>query len=184
MEIESFATKEQMDQRSQGAITLSSHPYLESELKAATRLIRDYCGWHIAGVESLTYRREHAAPEDVWLPAMEITSISAVTLAGVVYDTDALSRVRFDPRTGWTNLCGRSYEIAFVAGFAAVPEPLVSLTLQIAARALGSPLGIVREQAGTVSVTYSQVGFNQAGGAVILAGELATLSPYKLGQLP
>jgi hypothetical protein len=179
-----FATKEDMESRSQGQITVSSHPFLEKELAAASRLIRNACGWHIAVVQECRYRRVGPFREGVWLPAMEITGVTAVTVDGTVWDAGALSAVEFDHATGWTNLNGRTVDVTFTAGFVTVPEDLVTLTLQVAARALGSPLGLVREQAGTVSVTHSQSGFNIAGGDVLLPKELDTLVPYKLGWLP
>lgn len=184
MALEPFATKEQMDQRTRGAITASSHPFLDAELKAASKLIRDHCGWHIAKQETLRLRRVRRWADDIWLPAMEIESIASATIDGVVWEAEALPGVEFDRDTGWTSIHARSVDLTFVAGFTEIPDHLVTLTLQVAARALGSPLGLVREQAGTVSVTHSQSGFNIAGGDVLLEPEKAGLSPYKLGWLP
>lgn len=183
MPLQPFATKEQMDQRTQGAITVSSHPFLETELAAASDLIRDRCGWHIAAVETLRYRRTWQTRDLVMLPAMQITGITAVTIGDVVWDVDQLSTVEFDPDIGWTNLYGRKVDVTYTAGFAAVPAPLVTLTLQIAARALGSPLGAVREQTLVSNVLWSATAPGVAGGAVILPHEEATLAPYVLGRL-
>lgn len=184
MALTPFATKEQMDQRTRGAITLSSHPFLETELKAASSLIRNHCGWHIAKQETLRLRQFRQRAEHIWLPAMEIESITKITVDGTEWDATPVSAVDFDRATGQTTLCARKVDIEFVAGFAEVPEDLITLTLQIAARALGSPLGLVREQAGTVAVTHSQSGFNIAGGDVLLEPEKAGLAAYKLGWVP
>ncbi len=177
----SFATTADMEQRTGGAIATATHPFLERELEAATRAIRAHCGWHIAGKEQQTMRRARPYHDQVWLPAMEIASIDEVISNGAVLDP---ATVEFDPDTGWTSLSARSMMVKFTAGFEEVPAEIVTLALQVAARALGSPLGIVREQAGGVSVTYSQAGFNIAGGNQLLAPEFAILTPYKLGVLP
>lgn len=178
----SFATPTDMEQRSQGAITAATHPFLQKELDAATRAIQDECRWHIAPQESKTFRRTGPYEDQVWLPAMEITAITAANLDNEVV-TD-LPSIEFDRDTGWTNLSGRIITVTFTSGFATVPEDIVTLTLQVAARALGSPLGLVREQAGTVSVTHSQPGFNVAGGTVLLTHEKDQLAAYRLGRLP
>jgi hypothetical protein len=170
----SFATAQEMEQRSQGVIP-ATHPFLEKELKAATRRIRDACGWHIATVEALTFERVGPFAEHVWLPAMEITSITAATVDGIVADVAA---VEFDKQTGWTSLCGRRRSVTFTAGFAEVPEDLVTLTLELAAGGLGSPVGISREQAGGVSVTYTRTS------GALQPDDHDRLAPYKLGWLP
>ena len=184
MTITPFATTAQMGQRSQGAITLSSHPFLADELASASQLIRDTCRWHVAGREELRLRKTWGTRELVYLPAMEIESITAVTIGDVVWDSDQLATVEFDRDTGWTNLCGRKVDITYTAGFEKVPASLVTLTLQIAARALGSPLGAVREQTLVSNVQWSATAPGVAGGAVILESEMSTLTPYILGRLP
>lgn len=184
MTITSFASVGQMSQRTQGAITLSSHPFLDDELAAASQLIRDACHWHVAKKETLRLRKTWGTRELVYLPAMEIDAITAVTIGDVVWDAEQLATVEFDRDTGWTNLCGRKVDIQYVAGFETVPASIVTLTLQIAARALGSPLGAVREQTLVSNVQWSATAPGVSGGAVILDHEVDTLTPYILGRLP
>ena len=181
---EPFASPKLMSQRSRGAITSETHPYLQQELAAASRLIRDYCRWHVAPAIRVDHVRRGHGREQVWLKAMQIASVDRVTVDGDDWDAEKLDRVRFDPDTGWTNIEARDVNLAFTAGYDTVPESIVSLTLQVAARALGSPLGFVREQAGGVAVTHTQVGFNQAGGALLLPAEEAILDEYRIGRLP
>ncbi|WP_159576098.1 hypothetical protein [Microbacterium sp. 8M] len=170
----SFATKDQMEQRSQGAIPATT-PFLDQELAAATRTIRNHCRWHIAAVEQLTFRRSGPFAEPVWLPAMQIATLDEITIDGVAIDP---AGVEFDFDTGWTSLCGRIRQVKFTAGFEEIPEDLVTLTLELAAGALGSPLGISREQAGGVSVSYTRT-----SGALQPADE-DRLAAYRLGWLP
>ena len=116
--------------------------------------------------------------EHVYLPAMRIAGVVAATIDGVVLTADDLAAVEFDPVTGWTSLCGRSVSVTFNAGFVTVPADLKLLTIELSAGALGSPLGITKEQAGGVSVTL-----DRASGA-ITEQDCQRLVPYKLGRLP
>lgn len=173
-----FATPQEMEQRTQGAIA-ASHPFLAKELASATASIRNYCGWHIAGKDAVRYRRTLPYHDAVWLPAMRIDSIDEARVNGADLD---VSGIEFDHDTGWTSLCGRSVDIKFTAGFDPVPADLVTLTLELAAAALGSPLGVSREQAGGVSIT-----FTRTSGALLIGpggADVARLAPYRLGVLP
>jgi hypothetical protein len=172
--MEAFATPEQMAQRTKGAIPADT-PFLEDELKAATRAIRDDCRWHIAPKQALTFRRVGPSREQVWLPAMQIEAIDSAIADGVVLD---VATIEVDPDTGWTNIVGRSVTVEYRAGFPDVPDDLVTLTLELAAGGLGSPLGITREQAGGVSVTLARAG----GG--LMSADLARLTEYRIGRLP
>lgn len=170
-----FATEDDMENRTLGAITATSHPFLPQEIAAAVREIRNHCGWHVAPTEVLTYRREAPWAEDVWLPAMQITAITACVIDGRAIDP---ATIRFDPDTGWTNLRGCSVHVTYVAGYSDVPEDLVTLALELAAGGLGTSLGIGREQAGGVSVTYTR-----ANGSV-QSSDHGRLAAYTLGTLP
>jgi len=172
---DTFATVEQMLERSQGEISPDTHPYLTRELRTATERIRNLCGWHVAPVKALTYRHGGPSRRSVWLPAMEIQSIDEVTVDG---ETVALSDVEFDPDTGWTNIRGCSVTVKYTAGFSEVPSPLETLTLELAAVGLGTSLGFSRQQAGAVSVTY-----DRTGGALTAESE-AELAPYRVERLP
>ncbi|SDQ05188.1 hypothetical protein SAMN04488565_0055 [Leucobacter chromiiresistens] len=176
--MESFATPAEMQERT-GGIIAATHPFLAKELASATRAIRLHCGWHIAGQETRRFQRVRPYHDAVWLPAMEIVSITSATVNGAAVDVDTID---FDPQTGWTSLTGRKFNVSFVAGFEEVPADLVTLTLELAAGALISPLGISREQAGGVSVTLNRTSNSLLvgpGGA-----DAARLEPYRLGVLP
>lgn len=173
----SFASPEDMKNRSQGQITAETHLFLQNELDAATNAIQEYCGWHIAPVQSIELIRRFPSKEHVWLPAMRVTGVTAAKIDGVDL-ADRLDEVEFDPVTGWTNLVGRSVAVTFNAGYEAVPADLKLLVLEMSAGALGSPLGVTREQAGGVSVTLDRV----SGG--LTEADYDRLTPYKIGRLP
>ena len=56
--------------------------------------------------------------------------------------------------------------------------------MSAASRAQKSPDGVTRGQVGAVSETYSQFGFNQAGGLVLFDAELRILDAYRLHPRP
>ena len=178
MAVDTFASVADMEKRSLGQITAATHPFLADELEAATASIREYCGWHIATLQAVKLVRRFPSREQVYLPSMQITGVTAATLDGRVLTADDLAAVELDPITGWTSLSGRSVSVVFDAGFTSVPADLKLLTLELSAGALGSPLGITKEQAGGVSVTL-----DRASGA-LTEQDYQRLVPYKLGRLP
>ena len=179
-EKELLATPEQMCERTQGEVSAESHPFLANELASASNDIRGFCRWHIYPEKQVSYRRVGASVDDVWLSAMEISSIDAVTIDGVEWTTEQVAGVEFDPLTGWTNLCGRRVSVTYTAGYEDVPADLVGLTLELAALGLGTSLGQTREQAGSVSLTYGRGG----GGIDPASPEGRRLIPYQIGRLP
>lgn len=170
-----FATAQDMQDRSLGAITAATHPFLEGELDAATRAIRNECGWHIATPEAITRRVRRPFHGPIWVPAMEITSVTITTPDGVAH---ILADDEFDPDTGWTSWSGARYTLEYTAGFGNIPDDIVTLTLELAAGALGASLGIAREQAGGVSVTYAR------SSGSLSADDKNRLAAYRIGRLP
>lgn len=110
-----FATVEQMEARSRGSVTVSSHPYLARELEAASQAIRNACGWHIAPAQTVPFRRSSRIPSVVFLPGMNITAVTAAKVNGVTVDP---AEVTADPDTGETNLYGRIIDVSFTCGYA------------------------------------------------------------------
>lgn len=168
-----FATAEQMQARSRGAITTTSHPALSRELDAATEAIRNVCGWHIAPAESAVFRRSSRIPSVVFLPGLRITAVTAAKVNGITIPPD---QVEVDYRTGETNLYGRILEVTFTSGFDPVPADLEALVLDMVSASLGGAAeGLEREQAGAVSVSYKTYAESEVHGR---------LKAYMLGRIP
>lgn len=184
---DSFATPSQMEARSQGAIP-ADRPFLEDALKAATQRIRNFCGWHIADVQQDTFDITGIIGRYIFLPTMRIVSLDELVIDGVQIDlepTVPLWEWSKDGLTGpWFYPRFRTGSAKITHGFVEVPADLVDMTLQVAARSMSSPLGAVREQTLSSSVTWSQSGFNQAGGTSLLDSEKDGLQAYKLGYVP
>ncbi|WP_066041914.1 hypothetical protein [Herbiconiux solani] len=192
--MKSFASKEQMADRSRGAIPADT-PFLELSLRAASRLIRNSCGWHIAPVIQTVFRYREDTGGQLLLPSLHIASIDSLTSRGTPVDLDE-NPVTFDPDTGWSNTAGCDVAITFTHGYSIpdtnsdeddldeIPEDIVDLTLMIASRALGAPLGYTREQSGQRSVSHSLTAQGVAGGTVLLAHEKDALAEYRIARLP
>lgn len=176
--LEAFATAEQMAARTDGAIP-ATRPHLNDALLAVTRRIQRHCRWHIAPQREQTLTLPARRGSTLWLPTAHLVDVVELSTGGHPIDVSQLDWSE-DGELGYTGwVTGRrSVTVKIVHGYATVPEDLTELCLQVAARALGSPLGILREQAGAVAVTYS------ASGTVLLPAELAQLVDYRLGRLP
>jgi hypothetical protein len=64
-------------------------------------------------------------------------------------------------------------------GFDEVPD-VASMIRSIAARASASPTGVVREQAGAVSISMSMVAPGVSGGVVLMDHERRMLDKYRV----
>lgn len=175
-----FATPALVEQRTAGAVTAADYPYMEAELAAASADIRRYCRWHVAPVGQVSFRRVLPYPDEVWLPAMRVVSVDAVTVDGVAWSAEDVAAVPFDPETGWTPLQGRDVTVQFTAGFEKVPPDVEAAAVELAVSGLTTALGQTREQAGGVSLQYART-----GGGIPEGSALARrLDAYRLGRLP
>lgn len=149
--------------------------------EAAEAAVRAYCGWHIAPVKTETIKLDGTGTRTLFLPSLHVTDITALKVCGVVQDVTNLEWsqngfVRAHRR--WPDRL-RAVEITFSHGFESAPD-VAEIVLAIADREVASPSGVVREQAGQVSVSYSQVAPGVAGGIALLAHEKAILDKYNV----
>jgi hypothetical protein len=179
-ELDPFATKEQMEERTDGLIP-KTRPFIDTALAAASQAIRNHCGWHIAPVVEHV---QYAGGRDVvFLPTRRIATLVSVVNDGTVLDAGSLD---FDEETGqvfgprWSSR-RRGLVITYTHGLNNVPPLIADLTLQIAARALGSPLGIIREQSLASSITWTATAAGVAGGTVLMEHEREQLASYTVG---
>lgn len=182
--VEPFASVQQMVARSQGAIP-ATQPFLDTALRAASNRIRNHCGWHIAPEVTESITVDDLGGPVMRLPSRRVKEITELRIGGVVAP---LAQLRWLPDgrllEPYRIPSFRVAEITLTHGFAEVPEDLVDLTLQIAARALGSPMGVVTERSLASSITWTSTAAGVAGGTVLMAHETPGLAPYELGWLP
>lgn len=155
----------------------------QQSLDAATAAVRAYCGWHVTPVvtESITVDVEGCT---VLLPSLHVLDLEALKVDGEDvprgdgYEWSQTGTLRVHAKRGF-----RKLEITMTHGYKSAPD-VAGVILAAAARYIASPSGIVRAQVGQVSETYTQTGFNQAGGVALLESEKAILDPYKLPPRP
>lgn len=179
-----FASADQMVARSQGAIP-ANHPYLDDALTAATEVIRSYCGWHISGQVTETVLLDDMAGPIMALPSLRVVSVTSLKVNGVDADVASFMWLR-DGRLAKPYYVPtyRVAELTLTHGHETTPQEIVDLTLQMAARALASPLGLTREQAGAVNASPTAVAPGAAGGVVLLEHEKASLARFRVGWMP
>lgn len=181
-----FATAEQMSERTDGIIA-ADRPFIGYALDVATRMIRDHCGWVVGPVTTETFHLDGPGSRLLVLPTLRVVEVTAVRQDDVALD---MSTVRVSRDAGMLRASSAlsdefgAIEVDLRHGYDVVPEPIVDLTLQMAARALGSPLGVVREQSLVANITWSTTAAGVAGGTVIMEHELGTLTPYTIGPQP
>lgn len=179
---QSLATPPQLATFSQGKIAEDA-AYVEEALAVASKVVRNLCGWHIAPSISQEFTRDGRGSSILTLPTLHLTAVDSVTLEG----TALVEEVGFDwsengvlerhPSWGRKR---RGIVATITHGFdlGEIPE-VVDFVCMLAARGLTAARarGVVREQAGTNSVTLGTIG-GVAVSVDVLPHELARLKPY------
>lgn len=157
----------------------------QSLLDQATALVRSYCGWHVAPSLAETITVDGSGSMFLSLPSLHVISITSVTEAGTLLDAGSYEwsvQGQLWRSTPWAGAY-RSVVVELVHGYDEAPV-LTAVVMAVVSRAQKSPAGEVRVQVGPFSETYSQSGFNQAGGLVLLDAEKAVLDRYRLPSRP
>lgn len=150
-------------------------------LKAAEAAVRSYCGWHIAPLVTESFVLDGTGSRTLFVPSLRVTDVTAAENDGDVLDVTTLewSADGFLRAPGvWTRKL-RGVKLTLTHGFDAVPE-VAEVVRSVADRAKSSPGGVVREQAGSVSLQYSATAPGVSGGVVLMAHERAQLDPYRI----
>lgn len=150
-------------------------------LAAAEALVRSYCGWHIAPVIFEDLILDGTGTGTVFVKSLRLVNVTAAVNDGTVLDPLTLewSEAGFVRADGvWTDKL-RAVKLTVQHGFDEVPD-VAEIIRAIAARASASPTGVVREQAGAVSVSMSLVAPGVSGGVVLMDHERRMLDRYRL----
>lgn len=150
-------------------------------LSAAEAAVRAYCGWHISPVIAESVVLDGTGARTLFVKTLRLVSITAATVDGTVVDPLTLewSEAGFVRAAGvWPDKF-RSVSLSITHGFDTVPD-VVEIVRAIAARAASAPTGVVREQAGAVSVSLSQVAPGVSGGVVLMDHERRMLDRYRI----
>lgn len=161
----------------------AADPRSELLIRGAVAAIRRYCRWHISP------EREDIVILDGRGGTMQrLPSIHVVDIAEVL-DGDSVLVFKQDYRWTQAGLLSRSHgrwsphfrdvQVTMVHGFEDVPD-LVALVHSVVSRAMASPLGATREQAGAMAVTWATTAPGVAGGLALLANEMSMLSSFRI----
>lgn len=152
------------------------------DLAAAEAIVRKYCGWHIAPVIREELILDGSGTASLFIKSLRVVSVTAAECDGTVLDPTTLEW----SEAGYLRIPGvwpdklRSVKLTVDHGFDEVPD-VASVVRSIAARASASPTGVVREQAGAVSISMSMVAPGVSGGVVLMDHERRMLDKYRIG---
>lgn len=158
-------------------------PRSELLIRGAVAAIRRHCRWHIspAKVEEVVLDGRGGTMQR--LPSIHVLDIQQV-LDG---DTELVFKI--DYRWTQAGLLSRSHgrwsphfrdvQVTMRHGFDDVPD-LVALVHSVVSRAMASPLGATREQAGAMSVSWATTAPGVSGGLALLSNEMNMLSTFRL----
>lgn len=144
--------------------------------------IRSYCGWHVSPVITETLTLDGKGGRFLKLPTLRLASVGVLKIDGKPipaenYGVSKLGLIElyageFPRRYG-------SIEVTFTHGYETVPD-VNQVATQIIVNALASPMGVTREQAGAVSISFATTAPGVSGGVSILERDKEILSRYKL----
>lgn len=177
-----FTTPEDLAAHTKGAVR-ADDPRLPGMIRAASTGVRRYCRWHIAPVVTETITLDGDGSAAIALPSLRVSAVSAVSSDGlaVVDGLWRLSRTGLLAFPAYLSTQFDGVEVTLTHGYPMDEvDDVVAIVHAMCARALASPQGYVREQAGGVGVEASRTGENAAGGVTLLDHEKAALAPYRL----
>lgn len=163
-----------------GGVMSSSTDTISATLDAVSAVIRAYCRWHVAPVLECAWQGD-ADGRLIQLPAMGVSTVHSVQVGGLPaghsWRESGLIRLDRPVRDAWGQRC----QVEYAAGID--DEQLAAVVSQLAVNALVAPAGVMREQAGDVSITYNQTATGISGGIRLLASDKALLNPYRLPSI-
>jgi len=186
-----FATMPQLVAYSHNNID-PSDPTAELMLDAGSSLIRRYCGWHIYASVVFDLIMDGPGGTVLQLPSKYVTDVASITEAGTVTDPTAYrwSELGEVERSlplwqsglwaSWWTQGYRLIEVAFTSGYDDPPPELATMVMSMTSRALASPTGATREQAGNVSIQYALSSTHAAGGLALMENDKELLDPYRI----
>lgn len=175
-------TPDTLSEYTQGKIR-ASDPRSEPLLRGAVSAIRRYCRWHVSPERAETVILDGRGGNMQRLPSGHVVDVATVK------DGDTVLVFKTDYRWTQAGLLSRSHgtwsphfrdvEVTMSHGYGDVPD-LVGLVHSVVSRAMASPLGATREQAGAMAVTWATTAPGVSGGLALMTNEMQILSSYKI----
>lgn len=177
-----LATAEEVAAYSKGSIA-ADDPRLEPMLDGVSASIRRYCGWHITPVETVTNQKfDGTGNYEFQIPTLKLLAVTALETPTYTYDPDTLEwsedgTIRSRHRRFLDQF--RSITASYQHGYEDA-EDLKQVVLAVVTRALSSPSGATREQAGALSIEWARTSASGAGGIALLENERRIVDLYRL----
>jgi len=156
-------------------------------LEQVSAAVRNYCRWHVAPSHVDTVTVDGSGADVLKLPTLFLTALTSVTENAEALDLDDLEWTEagyLKRSTPWTRKL-RGVVAVIEHGYTEVPLEVREIVMNAAARGLLTPAGgVVRDQESigdySLGTTYSQIGFNQAGGSALMDHEKTILDTYRI----
>lgn len=157
-------------------------------LGQAGEAIRDYCGWHIAPVVSVTNVHSKIGEHGIiMLPTLNVVSVERVEVNGVELTEGIDFRVN---QSGWLYIrqyhCwptafgrkGADVVVDMTHGFDEIPKAVAEVGFELAARTVERPSGVVTDlTSGPYRFKFGELG------AVISDEMKSRLGPYRIERV-
>lgn len=159
----------------------STDEVVAARLAAASSVVRDWCGWHVAPALPCSCELDGGG-RTMFLPCMGVRSVESVAVRGEDWadscEWASRGELRLPRRTPPIL---RLVAVSFTAGYdAAGAQALAQVVCQVVENALVATPGLREEHAGNVGATYNQTENGVSGGVRLLASDLAALAPYRI----
>lgn len=148
-------TKEQLAANSKGAISVND-PRIDEVLAGASDAVRRYCRWHVTPVVKETLVMNLDGGRYVTLPSLHVVNVHSVKLFDVELDEDEYGW----SESGMLELLRppiptrfRALTVELTHGYHEA-DSVSAIASKIGLFSLASPLGVTREQAGQISVSW------------------------------
>lgn len=179
-----FASVAKLSAYTKGQIS-ETDPRALDALNGASTAIRRYCGWHISPHQQEPLRLDGPGGRVLSLPTKHLTGLDEITELETLLIDETDYRWSEDGSVKRLQGCWsdefRVLSLTISHGYA--PEDVTDVkqvVLAAVARALSSPTGATREQAGQLSVSWATVAPGVSGGLALLAHELSVLDAYRI----
>ena len=175
----SLLTPVQLAEASLGRVPESS-PGLSGWIQRASDVVRDVCGWHIAGVETHAVIMDTYGGNTLILPTLRLVAPPVVAVGDEKYELAGWSP-RGMVRTKRELPCQLgAVTVVMTHGYEEVPGAVASAVASIVLASWASPLGRTQEAVGSISASYST-----AGGQLAVSEPVRrVLGPYMLSERP
>lgn len=178
--MQDFVTKEEISSATNGQI-LAQDPRIPSLITGACEGIRRYCGWHVTPEIQETLTLDSHGGIWLKLPTLRVKEITELQIDGTVIPADSYTwseKGMLRLKKGTFPDDYQCVKVSLKHGFETTT--LKQVVTQVIINALASPLGVTREQAGSISVAWSSTAPGVSGGMSFLQRDLEILDSYRL----